>query len=141
MTTIVANRNCMAADNRVTGMPMFSTEKLFRINGSILGIAGSTQQCLRFIEWRRTPEAKPTFTETADFEVLELTSDGRLLWWGPEMVAIPIADDYYAIGSGAAFALGAMDMGASPERAIKSSAKWDSSTGSTIQVKRLKAHK
>lgn len=134
MTTIVANRTGMAADRRVTGVPMFRTSKIFRVRGSIIGFAGNTEQALRFIEWRRTPEAKPTFTETADFLALELSPDGRLTYWGTEMVGIAIEDDFYAIGSGAAFALGAMAMRASPKHAIEVAARYDSSTGSDVQT-------
>jgi ATP-dependent protease HslVU (ClpYQ) peptidase subunit len=134
MTTIVANRTSMAADKRVSGVPVFRTSKIFRVRGSLIGFAGNTEQALRFIEWRRTPEAKPTFVETADFMALELSADGRLTYWGAEMVGIPIEDDFYAIGSGASYALGAMAMRASPKHAIEVAARFDCSTGSDVQT-------
>lgn len=49
MTTIVCNRTSMAADKRVTGGPMFKTAKIARVNGSLIGFAGNTEQALRFI--------------------------------------------------------------------------------------------
>ena len=128
----------MAADKRITGGPMFRSTKLFRVNGSILGIAGNAEQARRFVEWRRTPEAKPTFVETCSIEVLELSADGSLTWWGSEMVGVPIEDDFYAIGSGASLALGALSMGATPKQAIGVAARWDSGTGSEIQTMALK---
>lgn len=137
MTTIVCNHTTMAADKRISGVPMFKTCKIHRIKGSLIGFAGNTEQALRFIEWRRSPDGKPTFIETASFEAIELSSDGRLTWWGTEMVGIPIEDEYYAIGSGAAYALGAMAMKASPKHAIEVAARYDSCTGSDIQTMTL----
>lgn len=133
MTTIVANRTSMAADKRITGGPMFKTTKIYRIRGSLIGFAGNVEQALRFIEWRRTPETKPAFAETINFQAIELTPEGKLVWWGAEMVGIPIEGDCYAIGSGSAFALGAMEMGATPKQAIQIAARWDDSTGTDVQ--------
>jgi hypothetical protein len=128
----------MAADRKVTGVPMFSTTKIFRVKGSLIGIAGNTEQALRFVEWRRSPDTKPTFVETANFEALELSHDGRLTWWGTEMVGITLDDPFYAIGSGAPYALGAMAMRASPRHAIEVAACFDSGTGNDVQTMTLR---
>lgn len=134
MTTIVCNRTSMAADKRVTGGPMFKTTKIFRINGSLIGFCGSLEASLQFVEWRRTPDTKPEFGENSSFEALELSADGRLTYWASQLVAMAIEDDFYAIGSGASLALGAMAMGASPKRAISVAALYDSGTGSDVQT-------
>jgi 20S proteasome alpha/beta subunit len=137
MTTIVCNREGMAADKRISGGAMFRSTKLFRVNGSIIGIAGNAEQALRFVEWRRTPEQKPQFNSESSMEALELYPDGRLVYWGAEMVGIPIEEDFYAIGSGSHLALGALTMGASLKEAIKVAAKWDNGTGTQIQTMSL----
>lgn len=134
MTTIVCDRKSMAADKRVTGGPMFKTTKIFRVRGSLLGIAGNVEQALRFVDWRRNSGPQPQFVETTSIEVIELTSEGKLFWWGAEMVGIPIEGGCYAIGSGAALALGAMEMGATPKQAIQIASKWDATTGSDVQT-------
>jgi hypothetical protein len=137
MTTIVCNRQLMAADKRVSNMPMFKTTKLFRVKGSIIGVCGGMEQCLHFIEWRRKPKkTAPKFQEPA-FSALELMPNGKIQWWGDEMIAVPIEDEFYAIGSGANYALGAMHMGATPQRAIEASARWDEATGGEVQIMRL----
>lgn len=43
-------------------------------------------------------------------------------------------DQPYAIGSGLAYALAAMDMGADPERAVQAAAKRDTATGGRIRT-------
>ena len=138
MTTIVCNRQGMAADKRASGLPLLRVTKLFRINGSIIGVSGIYEQALRFVEWRRTPDAKPAFADASNFCALELTADGRILYWGAEMIAIPVEEEYYAIGSGCPYALGAMARGASLKEAVKIAGRWDEATGSEIQTMTLR---
>lgn len=133
MTTIVCNRTSMAADKRVTGGPMFKTTKIFRINGSLIGFCGNLEAALQFVEWRRTPDTKPEFAENS-FEALELSANGSLTYWASQLVAMAVEDEFYAIGSGASLALGAMAMGASPKRAIAVAAMYDSGTGPDVQT-------
>ncbi|MOA55862.1 hypothetical protein D3C78_1797360 [compost metagenome] len=49
-------------------------------------------------------------------------------------------DQPYAIGSGLAYALGAMDMGADAERAVQAAAKRDTATGGRIRTLRIAGH-
>lgn len=138
MTTIVCNREGMAADKRISGAAIFKSQKIFRVNGSLIGFAGNVEQALRFIEWRRSPEQRPQFSDGPSFEALELTPDGALIWWGAEMVGVEVQDEYYAIGSGAQIALGAMAMGATLKEAIQIAARWDTATGKEVQTMNLK---
>lgn len=126
----------MCADKRVSGGTVFKMSKIQRVNGSLIAGCGHTEQVLKFIEWRKNPDTKPTFEERT-WEALELTSDGRILWWGTELMPIEIEDDYYAIGSGSDYAMGAMAMGASPSQAIKIAAIYDPSTGPDVQSLKL----
>ena len=124
----------MASDRRVSGAPMHDVPKLFRIGGSIIGVCGDYAQALRFLEWRRNPDARPTFTGEPNFQALELTADGKILWWGVEMIPIQVSKPFYAIGSGSEYAIGAMSAGRSPKQAVKIASQWDSATGGEIQT-------
>jgi hypothetical protein len=119
---------------------MFRVTKLYRINGSIIGFCGLNEHALKFIEWRRTPDAKPTFSDSSCFSALELTIDGRILYWGGEMMAVEVEEEFYGIGSGAPYALGAMARGASLKEAVKIAGRWDEATGSEIQTMTLRSH-
>lgn len=138
MTTIVATVEIMASDRRVTGGPMFKTTKIQRIKGSIYGGAGNLEQILKMFEWFKNPDMKPDWKFQPDFEILELSPDG-LFVWGSEMIAVPVGMPYYAIGSGAHYALGALECGAPPEEAIRVAHKFDPYTGRELQVHKLKA--
>lgn len=54
-----------------------------------------------------------------------------------EMVPNVLLDDYVGCGSGAAFALGAMDKGATIEEALRIAANRDPSTSAPFEVKQL----
>jgi ATP-dependent protease HslVU (ClpYQ) peptidase subunit len=128
----------MAADTRITGVPMFQMEKIFRVGQSLYGISGSPEQCLKFIEWRRQPDQKPTFQTNLNFTVLEINPTG-IFFWNEEMQPLPVPGDFYAVGSGANFALGALSMGASLKKSIAIAARWDEGTGHEVQSMSLRA--
>jgi hypothetical protein len=75
---------------------------------------------------------------------------GGMLWDGKELYACCMDDDniiltrleldsVYAIGSGAEYAIGAMDFGATAQESVRISANRDVNTGGRIRVKRLAA--
>lgn len=138
MTTIVAHGRSMAADCQLTSAngTHYGT-KLFKVNGSIIGICGNFEQALKFIEWRRNPDTIPTFKNDYSVEALELSPSQGLFYWGTEFVAVPIEEPFYAIGSGSNFAIGAMAKGADAREALKVAAQWDAYTGSVHKVMTL----
>ncbi len=60
-------------------------------------------------------------------EVLQLTPGGIFLWVNGDLPD-PVRESFFAIGSGAAYAMGALTMGASLEQAVEVAAKWDNNT-------------
>lgn len=138
MTTVACNTTTMAADKLLTGGPMHSVTKLFRVGASIIGVCGKYDQALRFVEWRRNPDVRPTFVGEPDVQALELTQDGKIIWWGIEMIPVQIHKPFYAIGMGAEYALGAMSAGKSPQSAVKIASVWDSATGSEVQIMKVR---
>jgi len=117
----------MAADSHVGGGVPHSTQKIIRVRGAVIGFAGDLQEALRFVAWykdRRKP--KPDFSrdEDDDWEALVVTK-AKVEWWGPGMVPIPINEPYYAIGTGAEYAIGVLDMGHSIDDAMRVAIKRD----------------
>lgn len=129
MTTIIATEDGIWGDTLISFNPAFTSEKLFRIGSSIYGVAGNFANCIRFINYR-TDGKLPKFSKD-EFDALELNDDGLFLWTS-ELVPMKINDEYYAIGSGASFALGALDMGADPDVAIRIASKRNPETNSKI---------
>lgn len=125
MTTIVANLECMAADQRMTGGgPMAHVKKIHRVKGNLFGFCGDPVLGMLVLEWlggKRDKEALYKLLppdHRNDVELLELSTKGLTYWngWG---APLPLLDTTFAIGSGAMAALAHARLGASPEEAIK----------------------
>jgi ATP-dependent HslUV protease subunit HslV len=112
--------------------------KVHKLNdGRIVGFAGNGYNWEPVIDYFNSAEKKkkwPHITGSSSILLLEL--DGRCVLYDSDGRAfersIPVA-----IGSGWQFALGAMDVGASVEDAIKVASKRDLATGGTIFIEEL----
>ena len=126
MTVIAYREGILAADSQFTDENFQTTgKKLFRKRGKIIGFAGDAEQGLVFTDWyfnRRS--RKPEFSSEKDWCALVLGKDG-LEYWGPSLRPLEIDEKYYAIGSGAAVAMGAMDAGATALQAVRIACKRD----------------
>jgi len=124
--TVIAYRNgVMAADSRITftgeesGTAYGRCEKLFRVRDAIIGLQGESSPGLVFLDWYASGavEAHEGLVHSdADFYALVMTSTGVYMfdkWCRGERVL----DEFWAIGSGAKAALGAMHMGADAREA------------------------
>ena len=145
----------MAADSRVTvdseagGSRVFRCIKLYRVkvhtprktNPAIVGLAGGAYDGLAFLDWlqgaaNKEPPARLIEGE-ADFTALVLYRHGLFeydKWCRPDR----IKERFYAVGSGAKAALGAMHMGASARKAVAVACKIDPYTAPPIITMQLR---
>lgn len=138
MTTICATRFRMGADWRASGNgTRYKVKKIRRIGEAIVGAAGDSESCAKFLAWMdrcaTKNEPPPKLGKDAELEALILTPAG-LFVCGRECVPEEIEDVFFAIGSGAAAALGALHMGATVETAVEVAAKVDPATGDGMDV-------
>ncbi len=147
MTTIAVRDGIMAGDTRSVWNQIIVGErqKIERVNGVLIGCAGSASDWLVFVDWYRCGvdlSALPEFRQyqgqddAPNFDVLVLGPDG-LTYWTQHFQPAPLDCPFWAIGSGAMAALAAMHMGATAAEAIAVAAKVDMFTGGTIQVEKL----
>jgi hypothetical protein len=115
---------------------MLKAHKIHRIKGSLYGGCGNWEQLLRMFEWFKHPDQRPEFRFQPEFEIIQLSPEGLFLW-GPEMIAMPIEQAFYATGSGGQYAMGALECGADLKSAVQIAAKYDSGTGHGVQVIQL----
>jgi len=136
MTTVVANRELVATDSLIVGDHKGTAQKVFKVKGHCVGIAGTYCACINFIRWykRRDKDDPPEGIE--DVMAIALTPSGELRVYEGSVNYFCIDDDFTAIGSGAGAALGAMFMGANPQHAIKIASKVDAYTGGRVQIRR-----
>lgn len=143
----------MAADSRATieteagGARMYRCEKLYRkmvkvgkrTEEHILGFAGESSPALLYLDWYGSGKEPPqVFADmVSDFMVLILTKHGIFevdSYCRPERVL----EKFWAIGSGAKAALGAMHVGADAKRACLAACKVDPYSATPIVSMSLK---
>jgi hypothetical protein len=140
MTTIAAKASTgeIAADSMVSGDDSFYlVEKLRRGENSIYGGCGDWDKLLTFYN---SLESGAGLDSDTDVTVLELRSDGI---WIYESTIIPakIKNDFWAIGTGANFAIAAMHLGLTPAEAVKLACLYDTSSHEPIDVMTLSGRK
>ncbi len=153
MTTIVYRDGIIAADSRTTthteegGTRIFHCEKLYRKviekegarEDVIFAAAGESFPSLVFIDWYGSGTAVPDnlVLGEADFTVLVLKRDGLWefdKWCRGERIIHP---GFYAVGSGAKAALGALHAGCSAKRACEIACLVDPFSGPPVTTMRL----
>lgn len=140
MTTVAANRKCMAADTKVTDEgSLYYTTKIFVVERSIVGVAGDVSRTCKFLAWMRQGQPKDASTvldgDDPDFQALVLNRNGLFLYTDtcePDK----LHDPHFAIGSGctAALAVMARPINYDPKRAVAHAARIDPYTGGKIEV-------
>ena len=138
MTTILASmkHRVMVADSRISGGGgHFRTQKIHQIDGKLVGCCGTSTHARKFIEWMTHGTAFNLAYDKEEHTFEALVMDGGFLFYfDNELVPLTVDEPYYAIGSGAAYAIGAMDAGASPQRAVELALARDECSGPPITI-------
>ena len=142
MTTIVASRQHgeMAADTQVVvGDTSFPSKKIFTTCNGLVGAAGASVDCAKFIAWVEAGmdiNDRDELSEGDAFHALLLTHDG-LFFFEEDWIANKVERGFHAIGTGGGPALAAMFCGKTPKRAVEIASKIDSGTGGPVTVLHL----
>jgi ATP-dependent protease HslVU (ClpYQ) peptidase subunit len=145
MTTIAYRDGIIAADSQVTheaagdksgaGSHKHTCQKLYTKKAfgyhAVIATAGESAPGMLFVDWYGKKGKPPEVLHDTDFTCLVLDEDG--LWeFNSFCRAEKIEEPFYAIGSGAKAALGAMHMGASAIEAVEIAKKIDPYTGGKV---------
>lgn len=138
MTTIASNLYQMAADSHLsTHTATLPTWKILRTPLGIAGAAGSAESCHRWFQWAMGKEKKPRLSKKQAFNAL-LLNDKGLFYIEQDLYLNQVHDGIYAIGTGAAFALGSMErdvqLGIEPDpvAAVKAAIQRDELSGGPV---------
>jgi ATP-dependent protease HslVU (ClpYQ) peptidase subunit len=147
MTTVAFDGLTMAADSRGTDddAGIVKCQKIYRKRlgkrDCLIGIAGDEFAALVFIDWYGSGKPVPhelisLDPETEDFGVM--IWDGRKLWQANRFCRpVEILDKKFAIGSGAQFALAAMDCGKTAKQAVQLACRRDCNSGGPVVTEAL----
>jgi len=137
MTTIACDSKMMAGDSLVDdGGTAGECKKIYKVKGDIIGVAGGLGAGLAFIEWYKHRSDSPP--NLADTSILILKKNGTIELWDEAEFPMKFTNKFYAIGSGADAALGAMHSGKTPTEAVKIACKIDINTGMPVKTLCLK---
>jgi ATP-dependent protease HslVU (ClpYQ) peptidase subunit len=136
LTTIIYRDGVMVSDSIITegkGFLHGEVQKIVRFkDGTLLGAAGPVAECQHMLSL--FPDLDQVLMISAESDACGLLAhpDGKLeLIEGGVFVAI--TDSYFAIGTGAPFAMGAMDAGADALKALHVAMKRDAFTAGRVQ--------
>lgn len=138
MTTVVFRDGVLASDSRVTVNDMVSTDKQTKVHrlrdGRLYGWAGSVEDAERLRISLRKGEAPPRLD---NISALLIDGDGVIHLYEGNIWIEQKGEPYYAVGSGAPYALGAMDAGADAIAAAKIAIKRDVNSGGKVRSVKL----
>lgn len=140
MTTVCYRDGILAGDSLVTvgGATKVHGEyrKVRRIGDHLVGTSGGVADCERFVNWLMSGE--DTEPPKGEYAALVVTPRGRVREVeGGLPLPSPRKAKFFAIGSGAPFALAAMYAGADAVTAVKIAAKIDTATGLPVRSIKL----
>lgn len=145
MTTVAWDGKTMAADRQMTIGPIRMESvhpKIKRITyhgqPAIVGRAGTMVLGLAVVDWleKGCPvDERPDIGDgdNDNFTVMVAGENGVYLYVD-SLLPIPLGYTKWALGTGAEFALGAMDAGASAKRAVELTCARDINSGSGVDV-------
>lgn len=143
MTTIAFDGKTMACDTRVSGDHIYNTDtKIYENEFVVIGVAGNAEAGILLVmdDGILVPKHYDF-----DFEALVFVKDTEKVckvafyksWDCALSSVIPIADSFAAVGSGAFYALAAMECGYSAHGGVAVASKFDTNTGGKIITKQL----
>lgn len=138
MTTIAYRNGIMVSDTAVTlaGAIVGGTQKLFAANNHIIGAVGGRDAIVPLLKWAEAgmnETAFPVFPEDDDagFYAIIVSRDAPekiCYYWTTKkgsVIVDPMDTEYFAVGSGKHFAMGAMAHGASALDAVRAAIRHD----------------
>lgn len=140
MTTVAYRDGVLAADTLFTanGMRDHYSAKAWRIGRVLAAATGNSARIARFRAWAAGGLKGPSpYEDASDGGNGLVVAPGQPLLLAGSAGLTPIHAEFYAIGSGEDFALGAMEMGATAHEAVVVAARRDTATGGAIIVLEL----
>jgi 20S proteasome alpha/beta subunit len=109
--------------------------KLFELSDGWIGGAGNYAQIRIAIDYLNNADKYNGPPSVQDFTLLRAYSEtGKLSLYINSFVETPLKEEYFSIGSGSDYAMGAMDAGAQAKEALQIASKRDAATGPKLTV-------
>lgn len=141
MTTIAYRDGVLAADTRSSSNDCVLSDRHPKIvrRGRVMAAAtGTTAMCREFLAWvsggmRGAPPENP-HPSNSEWTYWGLVVSPTGAWVFQEPGVVPVTSEFYAMGSGRDFALGAMMAGASAADAVAVAMRLDTCSGGEVRA-------
>ena len=141
MTTIVYRDGMMSADSRAYrgGKGWLGTKvKVYKHKGVLVGssssVVGLTELIKKWIMSDSPDELLRLVPPDSHIDILAVYPNGEAMFMDTSLLPAYVVNEYYAIGSGNEYAMGALAMGASSKEAVRVAAMFDPFTGNKINT-------
>jgi ATP-dependent protease HslVU (ClpYQ) peptidase subunit len=138
VTCVAYREGVIAADSMsvVEDIKMDNEVKVCKRKGHLFGLAGDAMPPMDMaISWYFKKNRGKLYPYK--FSLLVITPDLKVFDIDQNNGTVPITAPFYAVGSGAAYAIGAMEAGAGAEQAVQAAIKWCPTVGGKVVVRKL----
>lgn len=138
MSVIAWDGKTLAADKRASlGTGIFTTTKIFSVNGDLVGYTGDADGGQEMVEWYRDGAHPSHFPSSQrDKEgwsgLLVIKPGGEILKYERTPYPIPYGKQNFAVGCGRDFAMMAMHLGKTATEAVELTCLFDSGCGNGV---------
>lgn len=144
MTTICYRNGTLAGDTRAYSggrPPIGEKQKIWKVDygdgrwsafGTSTVVPGLAEQIKTWLQNEKSRDHEPKIPD-AGFDTLEINEKGEVYFYSSSLHPTgPLTGEFFAVGSGQEFALGAMAMGASAVEAVQAAGQLDVWTGGHV---------
>jgi hypothetical protein len=140
VTTIAYRDGIIAADSCASDdQQRMRVTKLRKMGGYVFGFCGEWHSAHDFIAKFKGGTALSAMKVKGQLHTLILMPDGSCMRWENGGGAYPIEDKFAAIGTGAGYAIGAMELGATAVEAVRVACKYDPASAGPVRHKKTAA--
>lgn len=136
MTIVIYRDGVMAADSQVglDGTAVGTYKKVIKTkDGWLAGASGEISAMEEFFNWVRDGRQKDN-PPIPGMSGMMVSPKGEVFQVDENLIPYKMESEFYICGSGYAVAIGALAMGASPEKAVEITIKYSYSCGGPIEV-------
>jgi hypothetical protein len=143
VTTIAYRAGILAGDSQASDNQNWRVDKIARLDTSagelIVGYCGEVHSAHVFLEWLKDDRSRKPDISSEDFEAIVVScKTGRVTIWNQSLVGWTPRGKFFAIGSGAPVAMGAMHRNAGAIEAVKIACKVDPYTRGPVRSLKLR---
>ena len=143
MSVVAWNSYALCTDKRASSHAIHTITKSKKVSDTTVAAwVGSQDQGLALCAWYEAganPEDYPKFQSTDDWTSLIIATAHQCIVYNQVPYPIVIEEEFFAFGSGAAYALAAMSFGYSAYEAVEVANKFDNHCGNGIDMYVLEA--